>query len=318
MNRVSLPAQEDGTPPWGLGLDVGGTKIAAGIVELGSGDLLARRMIPTAPRRAGETVLADALGVAEELTAEARSLGGTIECIGVAVAELVDPAGNVCSSHLLGWGGLPVRDRFARIAPAVVESDVRAAALGEARYGAGSECRTFAYVTVGTGISSCLVHDGRPFAGARGNALVLASAPLTSICPHCGTRHDQILEEYASGPAIAARYSHRSRRAVSRAEDVLAAAATGDDQAAEIVRSAGEALGNSVGFFVNVLDPGAVVVGGGLGLAGGLYWESFVAATREHIWSEETRTLPIHQATLGTDSGVVGAACAAWEWWMGR
>src|SRR5215217_2359035 len=186
MNRVSLPAQEDGTLPWGLGLDVGGTKIAGGIVDLASGELLARRVIPTAPERSGEVVLADALAMAKKLMAEAHALGGKVESIGVGVAELVDADGNICSSHLLGWGRLPVRDRFARIAPAVVEADVRAAAVGEARYGAGGEFSTFIYVTVGTGISSCLVQDGRPFAGARGNALVLASAPLSSICPHCG------------------------------------------------------------------------------------------------------------------------------------
>jgi len=318
MNRVSLPAQEDGTLPWGLGLDVGGTKIAGGIVDLGSGELLARRVIPTAPERSGEVVLADALAMAKKLMAEAHALGGKVESIGVGVAELVDADGNICSSHLLGWGRLPVRDRFARIAPAVVEADVRAAAVGEARYGAGGEFSTFIYVTVGTGISSCLVQDGRPFAGARGNALVLASAPLSSICPHCGARHDQILEEYASGPAIATRFSRRANRAVARAEEVMAAAAIGDRDAVEIVHSAGEALGNSVGFLVNVLDPEAVVVGGGLGLAGGLFWDSFAASTREHIWSEETRTLPILKAALNTDSGLVGAACLAWERRMER
>jgi glucokinase len=297
---------------------VGGTKIAAGVVDLASGEILARRVLPTAPERGGEAVLTDALTTAEELMTEARTLGGMVESIGVGVAELVDARGNVCSSHLIRWRGLAVRDHFARLAPAVVESDVRAAALGEARYGAGREFHTFAYVTVGTGISSCLVQDGRPFAGARGNAMLLASAPLTSICPHCGTRHDQILEEYAGGPAIAARYSERSGRAVDRGEEVLAAVTMGDRDAAEIVRSAGEALGNSVAFLVNVLDPEAVVVGGGLGLAGGLYWESFVAATREHVWSEETRTLPIVPAALGTDSGLVGAARAAWEAGGGR
>ena len=299
--------------PWGLGLDVGGTKIAGGVVESEGGRVLARRVVPTAPERGGEAVLVDALALAEELAAEARAQGGTVASVGVGVAELVDAEGNVRSAHLLGWRDLPVRDRFSRIAPAVVEADVRAAALAEARYGYGRDFRVFAYVTVGTGISSCLVQDGRPFAGARGSALVLASGPLSSTCPRCGARSRQVLEDYASGPAIAARYSRHASREVARAEEVMAAAAAGDDAAVGVVRSAGEALGNSVGFLVNLLDPEAVVVGGGLGLAGGLYWDSFVASTREHIWSEATRGLPILPAALGPDSGLVGAARAAWE-----
>jgi glucokinase len=298
--------------PWLLGLDVGGTKIAAGVLDE-SGTVLIRRVEPTRADRGGEAVLADALALAEELAAEADALGGRIAAVGVGVAELVDPSGEVRSSHALAWQGLPVRERFGRIAPALVESDVRAAALAEARYGAGRPFRLFAYVTVGTGISSCLVQDGRPSTGARGNALVLASSPLSSTCHRCGARTEQVLEEFAAGPALAARYRRRSGRPAARAEDVLAAAAAGDVAAVEVVRSAGEALGNSVGFLVNVLDPEAVVVGGGLGLAGGLYWDSFVAATREHVWSEETRELPILPAALGPDSGFVGAARAAWE-----
>ena len=298
---------------WGLGLDVGGTKIAGGVVELAGGRVLVRRVVPTEPGRGGEAVLADALALAGDLVAEARALGGTVAAVGVGVAELVDAKGNVRSAHLLGWRDLPVRDRFSRIAPAVVEADVRAAALAEARYGAGRDFRVFAYVTVGTGISSCLVLDGRPFAGARGNALVLASGPLSCTCPRCGARLREVLEDDASGPAIAARYGRRASREVARAEEVMAAVAAGDEVAVAVVRSAGEALGNRVGFLVNVLDPGAVVVGGGLGLAGGLYWDSFVASTREHIWSDATRALPILPAALGADSGIVGAARAAWE-----
>ncbi|MCU1246986.1 MAG: hypothetical protein JWQ49_15 [Edaphobacter sp.] len=70
---------------------------------------------------------------------------------------------------------------------------------------------------------------------------------------------------------------------------------------------------NSVGFLVNVLDPETVIVGGGLGLSGGMYWDSFVASIRRHIWSDISRTLPAIPATLGNDAGVIGAAAGVWK-----
>ena len=92
---------------------------------------------------------------------------------------------------------------------------------------------------------------------------------------------------------------------------MLAAAEAGDPDAVAIVQAGGEALGNSVAFLVNVLDPEAVVVGGGIGMAAGLYWDRFVDATRRHIWAENSRTLPIIPSVLGTDAGIIGAALRA-------
>jgi len=81
-----------------------------------------------------------------------------------------------------------------------------------------------------------------------------------------------------------------------------------DPVALDVVRTAGEALGVSTAFLVNTLDPDAVIVGVGLGLAGGPYWESFLSSTRKHIWAENSRDLPILRAALGNDAGLVGAA----------
>ena len=184
---------------------------------------------------------------------------------------------------------------------------MRAAALAEARFGAGRAYRLFAYVSVGTGISHTLVQDGRPYAGARGNALVLASGPTSVRCPGCGTWARTVLEAVASGPALAAAYkpSNQGRgRAGGRRP-----AATPD--AVRVIRDAAEALGSGVGFLVNVLDPEAVVVGGGLGLAGGLYWDAFVDSVRRHVWADATRDLPIVPAELGADAGLIGAAAHA-------
>jgi glucokinase len=301
----------DRSPDYAIGLDIGGTKIASGVVALDSGELLLRRVAPTRPSRGGAAVLNDVVALAEALQYEAAARSIGVCGIGVGVAELIDLAGNVTSSHAIEWRGVPVRERLARIAPAVVEADVRAHALAEARYGAGRPFRLFVFVTVGTGISSCLVQDGRPYAGARGNALVLASSPLTTTCSKCGTVLRPVLEEIASGPALVQRYNQLGAGPAARGEDVLAAAAAGNLLALEVVGSAGAALGASVGWLVNVLDPEAVVVGGGLGLAGGLYWERFVAAAREHIWAEASRELPILMAALGPDAGLIGAAAAA-------
>jgi glucokinase len=132
-------------------------------------------------------------------------------------------------------------------------------------------------------------------------------------CTRCGEELNQVLEEFASGPALVARYNARSGRRTARAEEVMEAAEAGDMAASDVVRSAGKALGNSVGLLINILDPEAIVVGGGLGLAGSLYWSSFKDSTRRHIWSEEVRDLPILRATLGTDAGLIGAAARVWQ-----
>lgn len=295
---------------YAIGIDVGGTKIAGGLVDLETGAVLARRTLPTHAERGGAAVLDDALGMAEGLAGESRARGAEPAGVGVGVCELVDPRGAVTSAATVAWQGLPVRERFAQIAPAAVEADVRAHALAEARYGAGRAYELFVFVTVGTGISSCLVRGGRPLAGARGNALVLASTPRTSVCPSCGAVSQVALEKYASGPALVARYNRDAGAGLSRGEEVLAAVARGDTTAAEVVRSAGAALGAALGWLVDVLDPAALVVGGGLGSAAGPYWEAMVESARAHIWAEDGRGLPILPAALGPEAGIIGAALA--------
>ncbi len=296
-----------------VGIDVGGTKIAAGLVEFPSGRVLDRRATPTAPARGGEAVLEGALALARELLEGAARRKARVVGIGLGVAELVTPAGEVTSSQTIAWRGLPVRQRLAQLAPAVVESDVRAAALAEAVFGAGKPFRNFAFIIVGTGISYTLAIDGEPYAGARGNALVLATGSETSVCAKCGAEFDFVLEEFASGPALVARYNERAGTKVTRGEEVIAAAAAGDALAREVVESAGRALGSRLGTLVNVLDPEALIVGGGLGLAGGLFWESLVASARRHIWPDTSRNLPILPAALGADAGFIGAATRVWK-----
>ncbi|MCI0659599.1 MAG: ROK family protein [Acidobacteria bacterium] len=302
---------EDLNSTCALGIDIGGTKIAAGIVTQG-GKLLFSRRQPTGAERGGEAVLRDVETLLLELIAQADAGGLKVAGIGISLAELVDLEGNVTSEQTIKWCGWPVRERLSRIAPTVIESDVRAAALAEAIHGAGRDYRIFLYLTVGSGISCCLVQHRQPYTGAFGNALVCASSPFTSICSTCGATNRVVLEEYASGPALARRYQPFRSETIVRAEQVIDGASAGDEQAIEIVQSAGAALGVTAGLMVNVLDPEAVIVGGGLGLIDGLYWESFLASTREHIWAESGRGLPIQHAALA-ENGVIGAAMSIWR-----
>lgn len=291
-----------------VGIDVGGTKIAAGLVDLSRGVVLMRRTLPTEPQRGGAAVLADVLTLAEAMLAEAQAREQEVRGIGLGVAELVDGDGNITSAHTIPWVGVPVQQRLAQFAPAMVESDVRTHALAEARYGAGRDFAQFVMVSVGTGISSCLVLDGKPHAGAHGNALVLATSPVTTTCTVCGTVLRPVLEEFASGPALIARYRERSGRLVEHGAEIFRAAEAGDADAIFVLGTAGEALGVSLGWLVNVLDPAALIVGGGLGLAGGLYWQTMERALRDHVWAENSRSIPCLPAATGAHAGIIGAA----------
>jgi glucokinase len=190
------------------------------------------------------------------------------------------------------------------VLPTTVEADVRAAALAEARLGAGRGLRHFLYVTVGTGVSAVSVQDGLPYAGSRGAALVIANGPTRHRCPRCGHEHAEVLEEVAGGPALARAYG------AERAEAVLAAAEAGDGRAGAVLDRAARALGQALALLAGALDPEALVLGGGLGSAPGPYAERLRAAFGAALWDGDARDLPLLPATLGPDAGLVGAALA--------
>jgi predicted NBD/HSP70 family sugar kinase len=295
-----------------IGIDVGGTKIAAGLAEFPSGQVLARTRQPSEASRGGQAVLNDVLALARNLAAEAKKLGRSVDVIGVGLCELVDADGNIRSSNCIHWLDSPVQSTLSAISPAFVDADVRAAALAEALFGAGRNHKSFLYVTIGTGISCCLMLNGKPLLGSHGATGTMGSSPLSVPCEKCGIIHERTLEEIASGPALVSRFNAKGDQA-KNGEAVLAAAASGDAAALQVIQTAADALGSQLGLLINVLDPEAMVTGGGLGTSESLYWDRFVEATRRHIWSPALRDLPIVRAITGADAGWLGAAASAWK-----
>ena len=292
-----------------IGIDVGGTKTAAGLVDTTTGEVLSERIVATRAEEGGEAVLGRVVGLAVDL----KQTGEVDRCvpdrIGVGIAELVDVEGRVASDHTIAWTDLDYEDRLNAVLPTKIDSDIRTAALAETRYGQGKAFDSFAYVSVGTGIGGCLVVEGRPWEGARGNAMILGSGALTAMCDTCGVV-SSVLEEIASGPAIVRGFRDAGGKA-DRCEDVFEMAQAGDATAGEVLDRAGHALGVSVAFMMNLTDPEGVIVGGGVGLAGGRFWEAFVASTRLHIWAATTREVSIVQSDLGASAAYRGAALKA-------
>jgi len=287
-----------------VGVDVGGTKTAIGVVDFRDAKVLRREELPT-PARA-----ATGAGFLEEVARRANALAEAVgaSAIGVSICELVASDGEITSAHRVMWQGLRLDMAFAR--PVVVEADVRAGAVAEARFGAGRGFRDLLYVNLGTGVSSAWVRDGVAHKGARGNALLIGSSPVEVNCPFCGEPHGYVPEEIAGAAGLVAEY-RAAGGAASTAGDVFAAAGRGDAQARAVLERAVLALGLNIGLAVNVLDPEALVLGGGLALAGGAYGDALEAAIRSHVWADTTRGLPILRARLGADSALIGAACAA-------
>lgn len=288
-----------------LGIDVGGTKIAVGLVERSSGALLAERRTATPAAGGGEAVLRRCLEIADELLADpgalpartsVRSAGGDGLPVGIGLCELVDRNGRPTSADTVDWRALDPCAAFAAIGPAVLESDVRAAALAEARIGAARGAASAVLVVIGTGIASCLVLDGAPHGGAHGAALVLGSRPLAPGAP--------ALEAVASGAAIARLAGTADARAA------FEAAAGGDPRAREVVAEALVALGGGIATLVNLLDSELVVLGGGIGSAPGIA-ARIAAAARPLIYAPAAREVPIVASLLGDRAGLIGAAFSA-------
>jgi glucokinase len=289
-----------------IGVDVGGTKVALGLVAP-DGTLRSRGRIENREAGGSDELLALVADRCRELTAD-----GEAAALGVALCEVIDLDGEVRSNISITWTRRQILDALSSIAPVSIEADVRAAALAEAHVGAGRDRRSVGYVSVGTGVSASLVLEGVPYEGAHGAAQLLGSAELSLDCPHCGTPiRAAALEDVAAGPVLVARYNDEVGATVASGEELFALAAGGDAVAERIVRRGGEILGAYVALFVNIVDPEIVVLGGGLGAAGGAYRDTVERSARDHIWARHVRDVSIVPAELGAHAGVVGAGLTA-------
>jgi glucokinase len=281
-------------------------------------------------------VLADVRAAAEGLAGTAQRAGRRVTGIGLVVPEIVSPRGVIVSSAVIPrWNELPVAATLAGLAPVRVEADVRASALAEAVLGAGRDYEYLVYVTVGTGISYTAVYQGRPVAGARGGALNIGTSVLAvdpgadqdgahqdsagqtgagqadSAAPWWGPQAGEprpaeiVLEDFASGRALTQRYAERGG-AAGGVPELLAAAEGGDQAAGAVLREGARALGLGIALLVNVLDPEAVVVGGGLGSADTLYWTAAEGYARRYLHGFAA-DISLARGQLGPDAGVIGA-----------
>jgi glucokinase len=226
--------------------------------------------------------------------------------VGVSVPELVDLDGLVATDVVVPGLTGDLKE-WAEIGVECVESDVRAAAHAEARVGAGRGFPSFGYMSIGTGVSSTFVLDGVAWPGAHGAAILLGSGPFGPKLSPDGRPYP--LEELASGPAMVAAYRALGGHAGS-AQEVLDRYDS-DPLAAQAIVEAGSAAGQGAALLVNVLDPRALIVGGGLGCVDGPYWQCLEAAARAQIWADAARRIPLLRSGLGPDAAAIGAALRA-------
>lgn len=298
----------DGPEPV-VGLDLGGTKIAAGLVAP-DGTVLARHTRPTPGPHGPEAVL-DALAAA----VRAVTPGGTgprPTAVGVAACGVIDPRTGIVRSatrQIRDWTGTRLGLGLARRtgSPVACDNDVRAAALPEFATLPGA-APSLLHLSVGTGIGGALAVDGRVLHGNSGIAGHLGHLPAPEAdglpCTCGGHGH---LEAIASGPGITAHYRRLGGTPATRLQDVAARADAGDPHAADAIATGARAAGRALGGLANALGPDHVVVGGGVPDIGTRYWTALRAAFAAEVLPP-LRALVPRPPRHGGDTPLLGAA----------
>ncbi|MDQ3916129.1 MAG: ROK family protein [Actinomycetota bacterium] len=289
------------------GVDVGGTTIKGGVVAANGAT-----SEPVSPWR---TASGDAQAVAEciaEFVAELRHAEPRVAAVGIGVPGIVDEARGVALYAV----NVPLRDVALRdhVAtetglPVVLGHDVRMAARGEAAYGSARGYSDYLFVSIGTGVGAAVVIHGQPYAGAHHAGGELGHMVVMPGGPRCACGKRGCVEAVASGRALESRY-----RAAGGSADVLATdLPAADDERARAVWNEGlDALALALANYVTLLDPQAIVVGGGLAAVGAPLLTGI--STRLGSSLLPFQKMPaITAGALGADAGWRGAAAAAWD-----
>lgn len=315
-----------------IGVDLGGTNIKTCVIDE-DGQVLAEREIPTHAQRGPEAVIRTMAKVAGATAADAGLKLSKIASIGVGCPGAADTNGNVLyAPNLPRWNSpQPVGDSIGELTgrPVFVENDGNAAAFGEFIFGAGREESTqnLVMLTLGTGVGSGIVLDGRIMRGGMATGAEMGHTIIEPAGRRCGCGQRGCLEQYASASAAAHRAAewieagkptsmqdtYDAHDQTVTAKDVFDAARDGDDLAVAVVQEYCEYLAISCINLSRLFDPQMIVFAGGVTLAGPWLFDHIRERFLARNWSMTEPKVRIVPAELGNQAGRIGAATVALE-----
>jgi glucokinase len=305
-----------------IGVDVGGTKVAAGVVDDHG------RILEQVRRRTPSTNPAETAEVIVEVVDLLKGKFEAVKAVGVGAAGFVDETRAVVQfAPNLAWRDEPIRDKVEERVelPVIVENDANATAWGEARYGAGRGEDYLVCVALGTGIGGGIVVDGKLYRGRFGIGGEIGHFRVVPDGRRCGCGNRGCWEQYASGNALVAEARDLARVSPALAgrllelgdgrpegisgPEITQAAREGDPAALECFRTVATWTGQGLADLTAILDPGVFVIGGGLSDAGDLLLDPVRTAFQSALTGRGHRAFAdIRIAELGSSAGIVGAA----------
>ncbi len=316
-----------GTPiTRGIGVDIGGTKIAAGLVTA-DGRIVRADSEPT-PEDAKD--IADVVATLVKRLLDDAGPEGVDDAdvgVGIGAAGFIDvDRSTVTFAPNIDWIDEPLAENVAALVdlPVVVENDAAAAAWGEYRFGAGEDTDDLLFVTIGTGVGGGIVHRGMVLRGGFGAAAEIGHIRVVPDGRLCGCGQRGCLEQYASGTALVNDARSRVESGDPQAEPLLAVAGDvdaitgqmvtalaqeGDAMCVDLLRDVGQWVGEGLATLAAVLDPSVIAIGGGVADAGDLLLDPVRRAFEDHLPAREHRKVAeVRLAALGKEAGLIGAA----------
>ena len=302
-----------------FGIDVGGTSVKCGLFQT-DGTLVDKWEIPTRTENKGENILPDVAETIRNKMQEKDIDKADVAGVGIGIPGPINTKGEAACAVNLYWGFKPVAKELSELTglPAKAGNDANVAALGEAWKGAAAGAQNIIMATLGTGVGGGIIVDGRIVAGHHGAGGEIGHANIDhSETEKCNCGNSGCLEQYTSATGIVrvarkvleSSSEESALRSVENltAKDVLDAFKAGDELAGKIMAQVGEKLGGALAFIAAVVDPEAIVIGGGVSKAGQPLIDCIQKYYREYAFSL-CKDTPMFIASLGNDAGIYGAA----------
>ena len=312
-----------------IGVDVGGTKVAAGLVDR-NGEILCQTRTPMVANGEAAAGLAAVTSAIDSVSKKSGHAGAksSIRGIGICSPGPLDPHAGVVINppNLPCWRNFPLAAELEKIyhVPVKLDNDANAAALAETQWGAGRGYRYVFYATLGTGIGTGIVLEGRIYHGRTGAAGEGGHVSIDYHGPRCGCGKPGCIEALAAGPAIARRARARLTEEPGRHSAILDLAggkvdsvtsemvgqayAAGDELAQEILKETVELLAVWLGNMVDLLDPDVIILGGGVSAMLGPFFGDIKTQLPGCCINPRSSEIPLLMARYGTDAGIAGGA----------